>query len=145
MHLPMSVTVCVCVCVRERPIQRTSSGDDAEWANVLCFMPSLHLCLSVSPDRQATRDICHHQDKVEYGMRGISNLHNKQWNSNYQPEQTIFPAVTFGPRDCSIIHCHSRLTEKKGGEKLKKRGRGQWRVWYINAGIKPVLGQIWIM
>lgn len=47
--------LCLCerVCGCARPVQATRGGDDAERADLLCIMPSLHLCLSVSPDRQA--------------------------------------------------------------------------------------------
>lgn len=110
-----------------------------------CALFHLSISAFVCPQIDKHGDICHHQDKVECALTGISNLHNKQWNSNYQPAQTIFPAVTFGPWYCSIIHRHSRLAEKKKKEKKLKerRGRQPW-AWCINAGIKPVLQQIWI-
>lgn len=111
-----SMQLCVCVCC----VSRT---EDQLWRR--CWMSECIVLHAISPslpwlpppDRD---DICHHQDKVECGMTGISNLHNKQWNSNYQPAQTIFPAVTFGPQDCSIIHWHSRLAERKKKKKWKK-------------------------
>lgn len=128
------LTVCLCLLtvtaysLRVRPIQRTTAVEMMLNERMHCALCHLSISALVSPQIDKRRDICHHQDKVECGMTGISNLHNKQWNSNYQPAQTIFPAVTFGPRDCSIIHRHSRLVEKKkererkGKKKIKKSG-----------------------
>lgn len=89
-------------------------------------MHEWHLSISASacPQTHKHRGICHHRDKVECGMTEISNLHNKQWNSNYQPVQTIFPAVTFGLWDCSIIHWHSRLAGEKKNRRIKLK---EWR------------------
>lgn len=41
----LSVSATMCECVNER----VSEWVCAEWANVLCYTPSLHRCLSVSP------------------------------------------------------------------------------------------------
>lgn len=143
----VSVSDCVCVCVWG--LYRGPALEMMLNERMYCALCHLSISAIVSPQTDKHRDICHHQDKVECRMTGISNLHNKQWNSNYQPAQTIFPAVTFGPRDCSIIHRHSRLAEKKKKRERKKNlqsgGRKQPRAWYIKAGIKPVLGQIWIL
>lgn len=110
------------VCVRglrRRPAVVTMLNEQK-----YCALCHLSISARVCAQIDERRNICHHWDKVECGMTGISNLHNKQWNSNYQPPQTIFPAVTFGPQDCSIIHRHSRLAEKKSREKEKLKERG---------------------
>lgn len=141
---------CLCLCqwqcvheyvwgLYRRPVEEMMLNEQ-----IYCALFHLSISAFVSPQIDKHSNICHHQDKVECGMTGISNLHNKQWNSNYQPAQTIFPAVTFGLWDCSIIHQYSRLAEKKERKKLKDRGGRQLKAWYINAGIKPVLRQIWI-
>lgn len=120
------VSVSVRVCVRG--LYRGPAVEMMQNERMYCALCHLSISPLVSPQIDKPRDICHHQDKVECGMTGISNLHNKQWNSNYQPAQTISPAVTFGPQDCSIIHRHSRLANKKKrereekGEKILKSG-----------------------
>lgn len=114
--------LCLCqrVCVGVRGLYRRQEAVTMLNEQIYCALCHLSISALVSPQIDKRRDICHHRDKVECGMTGISNLHNKQWNSNYQPAQTIFPAVTFGPQDCSIIHRHSRLRSKKKRRERKK-------------------------
>lgn len=142
----VSVGECVCVWEWERGLYSGPAVEMMLNEQIYCALCHLSTSSSVSPQIDQRGDICHHWDKVECEMRGISNLHNKQWNSNYQPLQTIFPALTFGLQDCSIIHCHCLTGKKKErGVGIKKAGRRQWRVWCIDAGLKTVLGQIWLM
>jgi len=125
--LSLSVCVCVCVClglyIGPAAVEMMLNEQMYCAPCHLSISPSLHLSIWVSPQIDESRYISHHGDKVECGMTGISNLHHKQWNSNYQPAQTISPAVTFGPRYRSIIHRHSCLaatTKKENGKKNVK-------------------------
>lgn len=81
--------------------------------------------------------ICRHSDQVECGMTGISNLHNKQWNSNYQPSANNFPRCDISTWDCSIIHRHSVLGRKKKNKRKESRQR-MYKI-YVRTNLSKVI------
>lgn len=144
----MKDTLVAGLCLRQRQSStwvRVCTAEEAMLNEQMhCAWWHLSISARLCPQTEKCRDICHHPDKAEYGMTEISNLHNKQWNSNYHPTQTIFPAVTFGLWDCSIIHWCSPLCWKKGkSNKSVREKAAEGRVALILV-LKHALGQIWI-